>query len=156
MRKDQPDHDILAGLIPLSLSELRTRWADMWGMKPHDRISRQMLICSLAFKLRAQEGRGLTPGQQARLDQLVNAYKRNPRIFDLGATGLGTIKPGTRLVRIWNKERHSVLAINGGFEHKGITYKTLSEVARAITGTRWNGWVFFGLRKKSSRQKDAA
>lgn len=156
MRKSQSDHNIINNLTSLGLPDLRARWAEVWGWQPHGRISRQMLIQSLLFKLQEQEGRGLTPSQQARLDQLVKSYKRTPQIFDSGAAGGSNIKPGTRLVRTWNGERHSVLAKEGGFEHKGATYATLSEVARAITGTRWNGWLFFGLRKKPGSREVAA
>ena len=156
MRITESDHNIIGNLTNLGLPDLRLRWAEVWGWQPHSRISRQMLIQSLVFKLREQEGRSLTPGQQARLDQLVKSYKRNPRMFDSGTAGGCNIKPGTRLVRTWNGERHSVLVKEGGFEHKGTTYATLSEVARAITGTRWNGWLFFGLRKKSGSREDAA
>lgn len=156
MQKTQSDHNIIGNLTSLSLLDLRARWAEMWGMEPHGRISRQMLVHSLAFRMREHEGRGLSAGQQARLAQLVKAYKRNPRIFDSGTAGGGNIKPGTRLIRVWNGERHSVLATESGFEHKGTTYSTLSEVARAITGTRWNGWLFFGLRKKQKNQEKAA
>ena len=156
MRKTLSDHNIIGNLTSLSLPDLRARWAEIWGIEPHGRISRQMLVHSLAFKMREQEGRGLTPGQQARLDQLVKAYKRNPRVIDSGTAGGGNIKPGTRLIRVWNGERYSVLATERGFEHKGTTYSTLSEVARIITGTRWNGWLFFGLRKKQKNQEVAA
>ena len=131
----------------LPLTELRKRWAEAWGMEPHCRISRMMLVKSLEYKIRENEGLGLTPSQQDRLDQLVKQYKRNPRSFgDVQVQ----IKPGTRLIRVFNGERHSVLVQEKGFEYKNKLYSSLSDIASTITGSRWNGWVFFGLKKKKA------
>ncbi len=127
----------------LPLNELRQMWARAWGREPHARIGRTMLEKSLEYKTREREGRGLTPEQQARLEQLVREYKRNPACFD----GNGPLKPGTRLVRMHNGKKHSVLVKVDGFEYGGQTYSSLSKIANGITGKRWNGWVFFGLKK---------
>jgi len=127
----------------LPLQELREQWAAAWGRKPHSRIGRVMLEKSLAYKL--QGGTGLQ--QQARLNQLIKEYKRNPACFDKRA---GALKPGTRLVRIHNGKKHSVLVKADGFEYQNQTYSSLSKIANDITGKRWNGWVFFGLKKVSA------
>ncbi len=118
-------------------------WARAWGREPHARIGRTMLEKSLEYKTREREGRGLAPEQWARLGQLVREYKRNPACFD----GNGPLKPGTRLVRMHNGKKHSVLVKTDGFEYGGQTYSSLSKIANNITGKRWNGWVFFGLKK---------
>jgi len=71
-----------------------------------------------------------------------------------GQLSLGArLSPGTTLVRDWKGRHHEVRVLADGFEHQGQTYKSLSEVARAIAGTRWNGPLFFGLRDK---MKDVA
>lgn len=116
-------------------------------MPPPPKISRPMLERSLLFKQRELAGLGLTPEQQKRLDELVRAYKRNPDLANKGSL----LKPGTRLVRTWKGVRYSVLVKECGFEYQGYLYKSLSEVASIITGTRWNGWVFFGLKKTSKK-----
>lgn len=132
-------------IIQLSLPELRQKWAECWGMEPHARIGRKTLEKSLAYKMRQARGKGLTAEQQKRLDNLVAAYKRNPKFFDEGLSGL---KPGVRLVKQYNGAHHSVLVKTGGFEYRDKIYGSLSEIAFVIAGTRWNGWVFFGLKKR--------
>jgi hypothetical protein len=124
----------------LSIDELRRRWAEAWGRQPHLRVGRAMLEKSLAYKLQD----GLNPQQQTRLDQLIKEHKRNPACF---GERVGALKPGTRLVRTYNNKKHIVLVKIDGFEYNGQTYSSLSKVANDITGKRWNGWVFFGLKK---------
>ncbi len=124
----------------LSINELRQRWAAAWGQQPNHRIGRVMLEKSLAYKLQP----GLSPEQQVRLDQLIKEYKRNPSCF---GERVGALKPGTRLVRTYNGKKHNVLVKADGFEYAGQAYTSLSRIADDITGKRWNGWVFFGLKK---------
>ena len=124
----------------LVLSELRKRWAEVWGIQPHKGIGRTMLEKSLDYK---KEG-GLTPEQKTRLDQLIKQYKRNPRSFDEGCAAL---KPGTRLIRNWKGKRHAVTVKTDGFDYQGQHYTSLSQIANNITKSRWNGRVFFGVKK---------
>lgn len=142
MRKTNLDHNIPSHLTNLSIEELRREWASVWGMQPHTRIGRSMLEKSLAYK---QRGKDLTLDQQKRLEQLIKQYKRNPNCFD---ENVPILKPGTRLIRNWNGNRHSVLVQVAGYEYNGKIYGSLSQIASEITGTRWNGWIFFGLKKK--------
>lgn len=142
MRKTAPNHNVISHLTNLSIEELRREWASAWGLPPHTRIGRRMLEKSLAYKQRRQS---LTAEQQKRLEQLSKQYKRNPNSFD---ENVPVLKPGTRLVRNWNGTRHSVLVQAAGYEYKGKIYGSLSQIASEITGTRWNGWIFFGLKKK--------
>lgn len=128
----------------LTLPELRQIWAQTWGMEPHAKIGRTMLIKSLEYRRREQATGGIPRDLQQRLKTLVAAYKRNPRYFDEDIQGL---KPGNRLVKTWQERRHTVLVVKNGFEYENRIYTSLSEVAFAITGSRWNGWVFFGLKK---------
>ncbi len=145
MPKTQLNHNIIGNLTSLSLEDLRQKWATAWGQQPHPRIGRTMLLKSLEYKIFEQETGTLTSEQRQRLEQLIKSYKRNPNYFDENVPAL---KPGTRLVRNWNGKRYSVLVQNAGYEYKSKTYSSLSQVAFEITGTRWNGWVFFGLKKK--------
>ena len=138
-------------LKTLPLAELRQIWAEAWGVEPHPKIGRTMLIKSLERKRREQAMGGLPPDMQQRLKTLLAAYKRNPRYFDEDIHGL---KPGTRLVKTWKETRHTVLVVKNGFEYEDRIYTSLSEVAFTITGSRWNGWVFFGL-KKHNRKAEA-
>lgn len=124
-----------------SLKELRARWQQAWSMKPHKGIGRTMLEKSLTFK----ECSSFISYQQARLDQLVKQYKRNPRCFDEECAAL---KPGTRLIRNWKGTRHAVTVKADIFDYQGLHYTSLSQIANDITGSRWNGRAFFGLKNK--------
>ena len=124
----------------LTLKELRAQWSRAWRMSPHERIGRVMLEESLTFKLHDP----LTAEQTKRLNQLIKKYKNNPSCFDKKAHSLN---PGTRLSKIHHGQEHTVLVKEGGFEYDGEYYKSLSKIANTITGKKWNGWVFFGLKK---------
>jgi hypothetical protein len=145
MKANQALTEIGRNLDKLPLEQLRSKWAEMWSTESHPRIGRTMLINSLKYKIHEQETGGLTSEQRQRLDQLIKSYKRNPNYFD---ENIPILKPGTRLVRNWNGKRYSILVQSAGYEYKGKIYSSLSQVAFEITGTRWNGWVFFGLKKK--------
>lgn len=141
-------HDLKNEVSGLSTTELRQRWTEAWALLPPPKISRTMLVKSLVFKLYEQAAWGLTFEQQKRLDGLVRAYKRAPE-----PVRQVSIKCGTRLVRTWKGQRYSVEVKENGFEYQGQIFTSLSEVATVITGTRWNGWVFFGLKKSAQKQK---
>jgi len=131
----------------LPLKELRREWAQVWCLQPHRYIRREMLEKSLEAKRRQSRGEGLTPEQQKRLDALVAQYRRNPEHFD--QVNMSAIKPGTRLVRVWRGKRYNVIIRATGYEFDGKVFKSLSQIASDITGTRWNGWVFFGLKERA-------
>ena len=132
-------------IAQMPMADLRQKWAECWGIQPHVQIGRQMLERSLQYKQRQLRSDGLSAEQQKRLDSLVAQYKRDPKSFEQGPAGL---KPGTKLVRAFKGEKHVVLVKPDGFEYYKQHYNSLSEIAFAITGTRWNGWLFFGLKKR--------
>lgn len=134
-------------LSKLSLGELRQIWADAWGTKPHARIGRSMLEKSLEYKVKERSNNGFTAEQCSRLSELIRAYKRNPSCFETDTI----LKPGTRLVRLHDGKKHTVLVKGDGFEYAGKSYRSLSKIANDITGKNWNGWVFFGLKKVGSK-----
>ena len=142
----------IAKLHDLHIATLSKYWSQAWKLKPHRNISREMLIDSLALKIREARGQGLSHDQQEKLNQLVNAYKRNKEEGSQRKLSLGA---GTQLIRDWGGTRHMVIVRKDGYEYKEKLYKSLSAVASDITGTRWNGWVFFGI-KKSSNQGSAS
>lgn len=127
----------------LPLVELRQMWAQAWRKKPAERLGRALLEASLAFKL----SNNLPEELQSRLDQLIKTYKRNPKCFDVRCDAL---KPGTQLMRSWKGKKHTVLVKSDGFDFQGRHYRSLSQIANDITGTRWNGHLFFGLNKRDS------
>lgn len=118
-------------------------WAEAWAKVPDERLGRTMLEKSLEFKLQ----KTLTTDKQDRLDQLVKTYKRNPKCFDERCNAL---KPGTQIIRSWKGKKHNVLVKSDGFDYQGRLYASLSQIANNITGSRWNGPAFFGLKKKDN------
>ncbi len=132
----------------LPLKELRAIWAKEWGKDPNTKVGRTMIEKSLAFKRWEQETGGLTPEQTERLEKLVSAYKRNPDSFIDQSSYL---KPGTRFVKIYKGRKHSVTVTSSGFEYDGKEWSSLSEIANSITGSRWNGWLFFGVKKSKGK-----
>ncbi len=131
----------------LSLNELRQMWAQAWGKEPHARIGRTMLEKSLEYKSRENEGNELPLEQQTKLVELVKKYKHSSSEFEKRTT----LKPGTRLVRLHEGKKHTVLVKVDGYEYAGKIYTSLSKIANDITGKNWNGWVFFGLKKVGDR-----
>ncbi|HPQ51595.1 MAG TPA: DUF2924 domain-containing protein, partial [Alphaproteobacteria bacterium] len=129
-----------------SLEELRKTWARCWGKEPHNKIGRVMLERSLEFK-KWKENHGILPDVQIRLDELIKNFRRNPACFD---EGQNILKPGTKIVRTFKGKRHDVTVLANGFQYHGKHYTSLSQIASDITGSRWNGWVFFGLKKNNS------
>lgn len=148
MQKNKVNQRLGDNAARTPMAELRQEWAKYWGMQPHDRIGRITLEKSLEFKLREGRGEWLDAEQQKRLDNLIASYKRNPKFFD---EGLSELKPGIRLIKNYNSEHHSVTVLADGFEYRDKVYGSLSEIATVIAGTRWNGWVFFGLKKRGKK-----
>ncbi len=149
MQKNSTTLNLDKSITDLSLAELREEWAKYWGMPAHERIGRVTLEKSLQFKLREARGEWLNAEQKERLDNLIASYKRNPKFFD---DGLSELKPGLRLVKNYNGQHHSVEVLAKGFQYRDRTYGSLSEIATVIAGTRWNGWIFFGLKKREKKQ----
>lgn len=131
-----------------SLDDLRTRWAELWSMTPHKGIGPALMQKSIDYKTQERNGVELSAEHQAQLDLLIKQYKRNAFCFDERCSAL---KPGTRLIRKWKGKQHSVLVKTDGFEYQGTRYTSLSQIANTITGTRWNGHVFFGLKNLANK-----
>ena len=89
------------------------------------------------YALAKANKRRFTSEETKRLKDLVSKYKRNPQSFDSGHKSL---KPGTRLARIYNGKKHNVLVTQNGFEYNGRRYNSLSKIVNDMTGSRWNGW----------------
>lgn len=130
----------------LSTAQLKQRWHRKWPVQLPKQVSRELLVISLAWELQAAEFGGLPRELQRQIDTLAGDLKRSGKIDSNVPT---RIKPGTRLVREWQGERHEVTVLEKRFAYKNKQFDSLSEIAREITGTRWSGPVFFGLKKVS-------
>ncbi|MEO5376149.1 MAG: DUF2924 domain-containing protein [Alphaproteobacteria bacterium] len=133
----------IAALAGMSSDELRAMWKDMLGDDPPP-FNKQFLVRRLAYRLQELAFGGLAPATAARLDEMAEDLARTGTVKSRRAAAAPVV--GTRLVREWQGETHEVTVITGGYEYRGRLFKSLSAIARQITGTRWNGPAFFGLR----------
>lgn len=138
----------IQALATTDLADLRARWKTVHRRTPPPGLYRDLLVRSLAYKLQADAYGDLDLQTKQMLAKLARG---NQSVLDPEKP---LLKPGTILVREWDKMLHHVTALNKGFAWNGKTYSSLSAAARAITGTNWNGHVFFGLRPNRGR-KDA-
>lgn len=132
----------IASLTALDLHMLRQRWIECYGVEPGNRISRQMLIQAIACKLQADALGGLGKTTRRRLARLATELRRDGQI-NAGRTQ--SAKAGTRLIREWKGKTHEVQVSGDFYLWQGKQYRSLSQIAREITGTRWSGPRFFGL-----------
>ncbi len=142
--------DGIAELEALTSLQLRDRWQDAFGRTAPKRASRDLLLRALAYRLQEQAEGGLRPATRRRLARLAGLNGEDPRSAPPAAPRL---KPGSHLVREWQGEVHQVTVLDDGFDYRGARYGSLSRIARSITGTRWSGPVFFGLRKSAARSR---
>jgi len=134
----------LEALPDLPLNVLRGRWEELYGMLPPARLGRGLMVRGIAYKIQERALGGLKPAVRRRLIQTAEeiATGRTP-----SATPI-IIKPGTRLLREWQGVTHEVIVLEDGVQYRGKKWASLSAVAREITGTRWSGPLFFGLKRR--------
>lgn len=143
----------IAALKEMPIDTLRDRWRELLGTEPLRGYRRDALIRRLAYRVQELAYGGVSDATRARIRE---------HIEEIGESGIpsrgsptsrrsrsdGMPVAGTVLVREWQGERHDVTVLASGVEYRGRPYRSLSAVAREITGTRWNGPLFFGLRKQ--------
>ncbi len=143
---------VLAQLATLKTSPtpaLKQKWRELFDTEPPP-YNRRFLESRLAYRIQELTYGGLKPATLERLEALGEQ-------LDGGNITLRRIRAddkqiaGTRLIREWQGVEHTVTVLNDGYEWQGRPYRSLSAIARAITGTRWNGWVFFGLKNTKRR-----
>ncbi len=145
--------DRLANLEALGTAELRARWEQVFNRTTPTRASRDLLLRALAYHIQERSEGGLSKSTRRRLAKLAGINGENREAMSLHRVRL---KPGSRLIREWRGEVHRVTVLEKGFDWRGNRYASLSQIARAITGARWSGPLFFGLRKTGSQSKEAS
>ena len=133
--------DAIPGLPRAALVE---QWTEAYGRPPPKGISRRLLEYAAAYHLQVQALGGLKPAVRRKLRRPVGSERDGaPAVSRPGPKK--TLLPGSRLVRNWNGRSHTVEVTDSGFQYAGQWYRSLSEVARTITGAHWSGPRFFGL-----------
>ena len=139
----------VAALPKKPTPELKQMWRELYDREPPG-FSRNYLISRLAYRIQELAHGGLSDDTKARLDALADGEDRRAAKAARQRRRAEAPLAGTRLVREWRGTEHTVTCLgDGGFEWQGRRYRSLSAVARAITGTQWNGWLFFGLKKNA-------
>ncbi len=141
----------LVELESASPADLRGRWERAYKHPAPKRASRDLLLRALAYHIQERSEGGLSKSTR-RLAKLAGLNGENREAMSLHRVRL---KPGSRLIREWRGEVHRVTVLDDGFDYRGTRYASLSQIARAITGARWSGPRFFGLRKTDSRAREA-
>ena len=145
--------EALSRLTELNLSELRQHWRALYKADASPHLSHELLVRAVAYRMQEIALGGLRPRRQRQLRQIAQQLKQ---------TGAATIpprpelKPGTRLVREWQGRTYNVLVLDGGFSWQDTHYRSLSALARTITGTPWSGPLFFGLKPSRPANRRSA
>ena len=139
----------IAALATIPYTELREAWQRLYRSHPPKKLSRDLLELGVAWKLQERALGGLSAATRRQLGGLAQAMEAKA---DLAKARTVSLRPGARLIREWNGETHEVLVVEDGFLWQGKTWRSLSVIAREMTGTQWSGPRFFGVgRAKAAR-----
>ena len=133
----------IADLERLDRPGLGRKWREIFDAPPPSRASREMMLRAIAYRVQEHAFGGLSRFARRRLAKIAAHLERGR---DITVARRPQIKPGTMLIRDWNGQRHRVMVLDDGLAYDGRRYRSLSEIARLMTGTRWSGPLFFGRR----------
>ena len=143
----------LEALSVLDPQELDARWKALYGSDPPDRLRRPLMIQALAYRLQEQALGGLKPATRRLLERIAgDAETRRP----VATHSQRRVKAGAMLIREWHGTKHQVTALKDGFMFRGKHFQSVSKIAGEITGTRWSGPLFFGLKNSHQEQQHGA
>jgi hypothetical protein len=136
----------LNALQELDSKALTIRWQKLFKTEPKA-MRREVMIADIAYQLQVKLYGGLNKTIKNKLERMAFSTQQQsqPKF---------TLSYGTQLVREWNGTQHMVTVSEQGFEYKGKSYRSLSHIACEITGTRWSGPLFFGLKKQTAARKN--
>jgi hypothetical protein len=143
----------LEAAVTLSREELKALWVKLFGHPAPPRFRRELLLAFVAYRLQEKRLGGLSAQARKELRSIAEAVGRNKAYRP---ASVPAYKPGTRLIRRWGGEVHEVTVLAKGYAYRGDLHGSLSEIARLITGTRWNGQAFFGQRSRRKARDLAA
>ena len=132
----------LEAIANLEINLMRLRWTELFGSDPAPRISRDVLIRGVAYRIQEEINGRLSQARRRQLKRLAEELRAGGSIASLENR---TFKTGTKLIREWKGRVHEVLITDAGYVWAGKHYRSLTQIARLITGTGWSGPRFFGL-----------
>ncbi len=138
----------VAALSGMSIAELKKMWTDLHKTEP-PQCNRSFLEKRLTYRLQELAHGGLKKESEKRLERMATSGVDAPQ--ERKRPPGGQLLPGTRLVREWKGEEHRCTVLSDGFEYQGRKFGSLSAAANFITGTKWNGHVFWGLRRQGEK-----
>jgi hypothetical protein len=143
MLRNAPPIPDITSLSDLDTPSLRQWWADLFDIEATSRISRDLLIRAIAWRLQEEVCGGLSNSARRQLARHAEEFRSSGSI---SVSSSADLKPGTKLIREWQGRVHEVVIVEDGYVWSGKRYRSLSQIARIITGTRWSGPRFFGTR----------
>jgi Protein of unknown function (DUF2924) len=152
-RQPEASKEALSRLPKLDIRELREEWRFLYKTDASPHLSRELLIRAVAYRMQEIALGGLRPEPQRQLRQIAQELKQT------GAAAKRfrpQLKPGTRLIREWQGRTYEVVVVDDGLSWQGTHYRSLSAIARKITGTAWSGPLFFGLKQNRSAGRQSA
>jgi Protein of unknown function (DUF2924) len=138
-------------LASMSREQLLDLWERLYRKAAHPKIRRELMVPLLAYRIQEIAFGGLKPSTRAELRRIARDLEKPSGSKELKIRH--RIRPGTRLVREWQGGTHEVVIVESGYEYRGSKYKSLSSIARQITGSQWSGPAFFGLNGSRSVKK---
>ena len=141
----------LQTLEQMDYAALRREWRRLYRAQPPNRVARDLLELGVAWKIQERAYGGLGAATKRHLAEMTKAMDRDG---DIARIRVARIKPGAKLVREWHGKVHTVIVVEDGFEWMGRHWRSLSVIAREITGVHWSGPRFFGLNGKAGQQTD--
>jgi hypothetical protein len=137
----------IASLQGLAIHDLRIAWRRVHAGEPPARLSRDLMVRAIAYRMQERAHGGLAPATKRRLRALAQEIEtKGADAFDPSVA----LRPGTRLVREWGGRTYTVIVLDDGFDYEGERYRSLSQIATRITGVHWSGPRFFRVRKRAS------
>ena len=140
--------EALSRLPTLDIGEFRQQWRSLYKTPAPSNLSRELLVRAVAHRMQELALGGLRPEPRRQLLRIAQHFKEEPGEARILARP--QLKPGTRLMREWQGRTYDVLVLDDGFSWQGTHHRSLSAIARKITGTAWSGPLFFGLKPNRS------
>ncbi len=132
----------LAAIEQMDIGALKAEWRKYFRHEPPPRLSRRLMQLGVAWKIQAKAYGGLSAATKRELDRLARSLAEEG---DIRRERVARLKPGAKLIREWRGETHTVVVLEEGFEWQGRRWRSLTAIAKAISGGKWSGPRFFGL-----------